>query len=282
MSSSKKTISSERRGIVEELHASARRNFPRRRVIIKGFNDLWQADIVEMRPYSKYNRGHNYILTVIDALSKYAWAVPLKSKAGRETADAIAKIIRESGRCPKNLQTDMGKEFYNADVQKVLKKHDINHYSTYSVLKASIIERWNRTLKNDMWRMFTLNGSHKWVNELPRLVSDYNNRRHRTIGMRPVDVNSEVAEKLLGTVYSHIKIMGPAKFKVNDSVRVSKHKTTFSKGYTPNWTTEVFKIVKVQRTNPVTYLLEDYRGKQIAGAFYEYELHRTTHPNVTW
>jgi hypothetical protein len=279
-SSKKKIISSERRQLVEELHAPARKNFPRRRVIIKGFDDLWQADIVEMRPYSSFNRGYHYILTVIDTFTKFAWAVPLKSKSGRETADVIAEIIRKSERCPSNLQTDMGKEFYNVDVQKVLKKHDINHYSTYSVLKASIVERFNRTLKEKMWKMFTLNGSYKWIDALPRLVSDYNARKHRTIGMRPADVTPAIAKKLLDTVYSSIKIAGPAKFKVGDKVRVSKYKTIFEKGYTPNWTTEVFMIVKVQRTNPVTYLLEDYRGKSLAGAFYEFELHRATHPDV--
>jgi len=99
-------ISSEKRRLVEELHAPARRNFPRRRVIVWGYDDLWQADIVEMRPYSSFNRGYHYILTVIDVLSKYAWAVPLKSKGGSETTNAIAEIVRESERCPKNLQTD--------------------------------------------------------------------------------------------------------------------------------------------------------------------------------
>ncbi|XP_018347703.1 PREDICTED: uncharacterized protein LOC108751792 [Trachymyrmex septentrionalis] len=71
--------------------------------------------------------------------------------------------------------------------------------------------------------------------------------------MRLSDVTSAIAEKLLGTVYIAIKIAGPAKFKVGDSV---------------------------QRTNPVTYLLEDYRGKSVAGEFYEHELHRATHPDV--
>ena len=136
-SSEKIQISSEKRQLVEKLHAPTRRNFPRRRVIVRGYDDLWQADIVEMHPYSSFNRGHHYIFTVIDVLSKYAWAVPLKSKGGSETADAIVEIIRASGRCPKNLQTDMGKEFYNVDVQKILKKHNVNHYSTYSTLKAS-------------------------------------------------------------------------------------------------------------------------------------------------
>jgi len=119
----------------------------RRCVIIRGYDDLWQADIVEMRPYSGYNRGHHYIFTVIDVLSKYAWVVSLKSKGGSEL---IVEIIRTSGRCPKNLQMYMGKEFHNVNVQKILKKHDVNHYSTYSTLKASVVERFNRTLKNDM------------------------------------------------------------------------------------------------------------------------------------
>ncbi|XP_011068650.1 PREDICTED: uncharacterized protein LOC105154666 [Acromyrmex echinatior] len=102
--------------------------------------------------------------------------------------------------------------------------------------------------------------------------------------MRPVDVTSAIVKKLLDTVYSALKIADPVKFKlsvnVSDSVSVSKYKTIFEKGYTPNWTTEEFTIVKMQHTNPVTYLLEDYRGKCVAGAFYEHELHHATHPDV--
>ncbi|XP_036139524.1 uncharacterized protein LOC118644641 [Monomorium pharaonis] len=212
-----------------------------------------RADIIEMHPYSRFNKGYHYIFTVIDVLSKYAWAVPFKSKGGSETANAFAKIIRKSSRHPKNLQTNMGKEFHNADVQKRLKKHNINHYSTYSVMKASVVERFNCMLKNDMWKQFTFNGNYKWIDMLPRLVFNYNTRKHRTIGMRPIDVTLEVAESLLAAVYNAIKITGPAKFKVGDSVRSSI---------------------------PIPYLLEDYRGKSISGAFYEYELHRAIYPDV--
>ena len=88
-------------------------------------------------------------------LSKYA-----QEQGGSHIADAIAEIIRSSGRCPKNLQTDMGKEFYNADMQKILKKHDVNHYSTYSTLKASVVEWFNRTLKNRHIEDVTLNGNY--------------------------------------------------------------------------------------------------------------------------
>ncbi|XP_043263174.1 uncharacterized protein LOC122403621 [Colletes gigas] len=280
MAEKKKTPSIEKRRLVEELHAPARRHFPRRRVIVHGYDDLWQADVVEMRPYTRYNRGFHYILTVIDVLSKHAWAIPLKTKNGTEVSTAIGKIIRDGGRYPKNLQTDKGKEFYNANVQKLLSKYNINHYSTYSVMKASVVERFNRTLKNNMWKMFTLNGNYKWIDSIQHLVSKYNARKHRTIGMRPIDVTPTNAAKLLTTVYSHVKIAAPARFKVGDAVRVSKFKTIFEKGYTPNWSTEIFTIAEVQKTNPATYLLKDAYEKPIAGGFYEHELQRVANSDV--
>ena len=89
-----------------------------------------------------------------------------------------------------------------------------------------------------MWKMFILNGNYKWIDELPRLVSDYNARKQQTIGMRPADVTPAIAERLLDMVYSAIKIAGPAKFKVG--VRMNKYKTVFEKSYTPNWTTKIY------------------------------------------
>jgi len=80
MRSDENVVSAEKWRLVEELHAPMRKNFPRRHVIVRGYDDLWQADIVEMHSYSRFNKGYHYILTVIDVLSKYAWAVPLKSK----------------------------------------------------------------------------------------------------------------------------------------------------------------------------------------------------------
>jgi len=87
MRSDEDVVSVEKRQLVEELHASARKNFLRRRVIVRGYDDLWQADVIEMHPYFRFNKGYHYILTVIDVLSKYAWAVPFKSKSGSETAN---------------------------------------------------------------------------------------------------------------------------------------------------------------------------------------------------
>ncbi|XP_018360506.1 PREDICTED: uncharacterized protein LOC108759522 [Trachymyrmex cornetzi] len=244
-----------------------------RDIIVRALHDM-QKD--SLKVYSDMEKK-----SIINVLSKYAWAIPLKSKNGNDVAAALSTIFREDERYPRNQQTDQGKEFYNATVQKnIVKRYNINHYSTYSVMKASVVERFNRTLKNNMWKTFTLNGSYKWIDELPRLLSDYNHRNHRTIGMRPIDVTSTVAKRLLSMVYSHVKIAASTRFKIGDPVRISKFKTIFEKGYTPNWSIEIFYIVKTQRTNPATYLLKDYQGKPIAGGFYEHELQRVSNPDV--
>ena len=148
----------QREQIVKELHKPARRNYPRRKVGVRGIDETWQADLVDMQAYSKLNKGYTFLLTVIDNVSKFAWAIPLKNKTGVVLKDALNKIF-EAGRVPVNLQVDKGTEFYNQNVERLLNKYKVHLYSSYSNLKASIIERFNRTLKTEMWKKFSLNGN---------------------------------------------------------------------------------------------------------------------------
>lgn len=269
-----------KRQLVEELHAPARKHFKRRKVIIKGIDDLFQADLVDMSAYAKQNQGFHFLLTVIDTFSKYAWVVALKNKSGRSVKDALSSVFDE-GRVPRHLQTDDGLEFYNQNVKALLKEHGIKHYSVYSHLKASIIERWNRTLKTAMWKEFSMNGSYRWIDIVQPLCDDYNNSFHSTIKMRPVDVNKFNEEKLLRHVYRIDEpLVSKTKFAVGQHVRISKYKHVFEKGYTPNWSNEIFKIAKIRYTNPETYLLIDSQDNPIKGGFYKYELQSVADPKL--
>lgn len=266
--------------VVLELHRSVRRNFPRRKTFISGLNDTFQADLVEMIPYKNVNKNFKYILTVIDIFSKFAWAIPIKSKTGQDVTDGMKKVFA-SGRIPKNIHTDQGKEFYNTTFHELMEKYAINHYSTYSTKKAAIVERFNRTLKNKMWKKFSLQGSYRWLTLLPRLVKEYNNTKHRTIQMKPIDVNANVENKLLKERFKYaMSLKNHTKFNVNDFVRISKYKSNFAKGYTPNWTTEIFQVCKIQLTDPITYKIKDLEGNIIAGGFYEYELLKVKYPKI--
>ena len=151
--------------------------------------------------------------------------------------------LRYQDRTPQKLHTDMGKEFYNSQFESLMESYNIKLYSTYSNLNASIIGRFNRTLKNMIWPEFSLHGNYKWLDTLSTLVSKYNGTKHRSIGMKPKDVTTDDEEELRQRFYEHRKIpMRRQKIKVGDKVRVSKLKNVFEKGYIANWSTEIFTI----------------------------------------
>lgn len=276
-----------KKDVVDELHRGARKNFPRRNYVMRGINDTFQADLVEMIPYAHQNKGYRYILMVIDVFSKRAWAKELKNKTGEEVTKAMASIFTDfPNHIPKNLHTDQGKEFYNQHFQKLMKKHGINHYSTYSKLKASIVERFNRTILNKIWQKFSLQGSHNWLTNLKKVIDEYNHSHHRTIQMKPINVTKANEKDLLRTVYKrneipfNVNINKRSKFKRDDHVRISKYKSIFEKGYTPNWSTEIFQISKILPTTPITYLLNDSSKTEIKGCFYQHELQKVKHPDI--
>lgn len=165
--------------VVREIHAYARKVFPRRKYTMFGIADTIQADLMEFQPFKRENRGLRYILIVIDVFSKMAFAEGIKDKTGVEVTKAmeniIRKIYRHNNRPIYNLQTDNGKEFFNSTMKRLLEKHNINHYASYSFLKSSIVERLIRTIKRQLYMRFSLQGTYKWVNILDEVIDKYNN-----------------------------------------------------------------------------------------------------------
>ena len=141
----------------------------------------------------------------------------------------------------------------------------------------SVCERWNRTIKNKMWKRFTIYNSTKYLDILPKLVEEYNNTKHRSIGMTPVEASKKKNEgEVYLSLYGKMKrTVSKPKFKVGDKVRMSKYKRpVFDKGYTPNWTEEIFTVDRIFYTNPITCKIKDELGEEIRGAFYEQELQK--------
>lgn len=102
--------------------------------------------------------------------------------------------------------------------------------------------------------------------------------------MKPIDVNKLNEKHLLNTVYKTNQTLlvqnGKYRFSVGDIVRISKHKTVFEKGYTINWTPELFKVKQIIPTQPISYLLNDLNDQPISGSFYEYELQKSLNSNI--
>ena len=268
--------------LAEELHKPVRKHFKKRRVISKHVDDIWAADLVDMQYYSRSNQGYKYILMVIDVFSKYGWAEPLKNKTGIEIIRAFSKIWDNGQKPPKYLWTDKGREFYNKAFREVLEKKKVHLYWTENEEKSSVVERWNRTIKSRMWKYFTKNRTGVYIDVLPSIIEKYNNTYHRSIKCSPSDARKPSNYQHVFNALYNVEnvndintLRPPPKFKVGDQVRISKLKKKFEKGYTANWTEEVFTIEKVQATIPYTYKLKDTRNETIQGTFYEPELQLT-------
>ncbi|KAE9530001.1 hypothetical protein AGLY_011463, partial [Aphis glycines] len=194
------SIIEELQGLANELHRPARKVFPRRSIITRFKDDLWQADLMDMQSHSKQN---------LDTYTKYVWVESLKNKTGKE--------------CTKGT--------------------------------------WN------------------WYNRISKIIYNYNHTKHRSIKCTPYEARIKNTSKIKSNIQSNKTSYKP-KFKINDKVRISKYKHIFSKGYTPNWTTEIFTVSKVLHTEPITYQLKDGSNNIILGGFYVQEIKLTDFPNT--
>ena len=252
------------------MHKPVTKKFPKRIVYASGIDEIWAADLVDMQAFSKFNQGFKYLLAVICIFSKYGWLVPLKDKTGKSVASAFNKIFKD--RKPEKLWVDKGKEFYNKDVRAL-----IELYSTENEEKSSVVERWNRTMKEKMFKYFSANSTRKYIDVMDQMVHDYNHTTHSSIKMSPVEASKMNYEnKVWKNVYGKLKVdYKKPKYSVGDKVRITKKKKTFEKGYTPRWTEEVFTISQVLHTIPTTYKIADYNNEEIQGTLYEQELQKT-------
>ena len=252
------------------LHRPVRKKFARRKTFSKGINDVFQADLADLQNLSCYNDNFRYLLTCICVFSKFAFAIPVKDKRGVSIANAFEKIF--SQRLPNFLQSDRGSEFLNHEVQSIFRKHNIKHYWSFNDdIKASCVERFNRTIKTKIFRYLTHHNTNRWIDVIEDFFSSYNNSYHRTIGMTPNQVNSDNQEEVAKRTYPP-KVKPEWKYKIGDKVRISRYKHIFEKGYLPNWSEEIFTIADCFPTNPVTYAVSDLSGLIIKGKFYEAEV----------
>lgn len=257
---------------VYTLHRPARKRIKRNKILVSGLDDQWESDLIDVQSIAKYNSNYKYLLTCIDSLSKFAFVIPLKDKSGESITSAFKKIFKT--RQPRKLRTDMGKEYLNRKFQAFLKDKGIIFFTSKNETKAAIVERFNQTLKNKMWRFFTATRQQRYVDVLEDMVDSYNETVHGSTGMAPADINVMNAENVWRKMYNfpHKQKQRKTKFKVGDMVRISKAKKTFEKGYRPNWTREVFKIVKVYKKERPEYRIQDLMGEDILGKFLDQEL----------
>ena len=248
-----------------------KRLFPRRRVVARFPFDVWQADLIEYPGLEFHNKNFRYVLLVVDVFTKMVYVEPLKRKMGENTAEAMEKIISSVSAPPVMLVTDRGKEFYNQSFQNVMFSNGINHFSVPSrtKFKASVAERAIRTIKTKLDRYMQHTKKKSWVTVIDDIVDGYNRTPHSAHKLAPLDVNNDNRQLVYKRLYPKEDVIVQCKLKKGDKVRKIRVKTDYEKGYTPNWSEEIYEIVEIRQKHSVCwYKIADTSGKILDGIFY--------------
>ena len=258
-----------------ELNKPTINKFERQKVIVNHINEIHSTDLVDMSQYSKINKNYKYIFTNIDVFSKIAYAYPIKSKKIQDIKACFEKIFQKNK--PKYIWSDKKPAFLSKEMQKFFKNNNVKIYYTNSHLKAVVIERFNRSLRELMMKHFVKNNNTIWYNILPKLIKIYNNRYHSTIKMKSIQVNKNNEKYIKENIYTYDKTSKNPKFKINDLVRISlKRRDLFDKpSRNIKWSEELFKIHSINKSNVITYKIKDLNDEIIEGIFYQQELQKT-------
>jgi len=266
-----------------ELHRPAPRVKHFRKVIVEHIDEIWSADLVDMSAYASENNGKKWLLNIVDTMSRFAWSVPMKSKTAEETLRSFKQVLETSGRQPRKIWFDRGSEFINASMKAFLKQQKIIPFHAEGPSGAVMVERLNRSLKEIMWKRFSINHSYRWVDMLSEILHFYNTRKHRSIGMTPTEASKpENEQRIIDLQDTDLSRRAQTHqrdqkiFRLGDWVRISRQKMVFSKGYTARWSEEIFHVTSILHTNPPVYELVDLLGKKVIGGFYSAEIQATT------
>ena len=257
-----------------------RHKFPRRRIVAHYPFEMVMSDTINYRSIAvPHNRHYKYIMVCIDVFSKKAWAYPMKTMTEIDATKALEHMFRDMPDLPKNLITDRGTEYYNSKVSALLKRLGIHHYSIRGRHKASVAERFIRTLKSRLEKYFyereiqLKRRSPNWIDVLDQFVSNYNNTYHRSIKMAPSQVNENNRKEVYRNLYPKLPDNTRARLKKGDKVRVVRAKNVFEKGYTKGWSDEIYQIEKVFLQNDIDYYkLADLNGQELPRTKYYWEL----------
>ncbi|MEW8544955.1 MAG: DDE-type integrase/transposase/recombinase [Candidatus Thiodiazotropha sp.] len=281
------------------VNRPVRRTFRRGHIVTRGIRDQFDLDLIDMGRLSKYNDNVKFLLTAVDAFSRVAMVKPLKDKKAETVLGALKLMLGGQNKC-RAVRTDAGAEFKNEKARKFFEAHNIKHFYAHPPLKAQIVERFNQSLKQMIYRYLHNRNTYRYIDKLAAIVNSYNHRPHRALGtLSPSQVTEDNEISLWNEMYINRpykgkrapsetaqlstksnkgnakKLRPAAKFtlKVGDLVRISFSRHAFERSFYQRFTEEVFRIrQRIMRDNIPMYMLADLRGEIIRGKFYRPEL----------
>lgn len=255
------------------LYKPAKNKFPTPAVHVKKINEQFDIDLMDVSKDASENDGTRFLLSMIDVLSKFGYVIPLKTKETAEVARAAETVFNRV--VPDRLCSDRGHEFSGRAFQDMIKLKGIQHFYAGGSGMCSIVERFNRSVKSRIAKYQFKKNTMRYIDALPALVKGYNKSYHRSIKMKPEEVNEENDHIAYENLYSKRKIPSviPYQFQVGDSVRISGKKHPFRREFFQRFSLEIFTISKRMRQQNINmYKIKDCGGEEIVGTFYAAEM----------
>ena len=247
-----------------------------------------QIDLIDLSSLSNHNNGNNFLLTAICSFTKKAWIQPLKSKSGKDVLIGFKEILKRAQKIPSSILSDSGKEFRNKIFLSFCKENNIKTYEAFSSFHGAIVERFNQSIKNRLFKWMDFNKTENYLPYLSQILEGYNNTEHSSTDVSP---NLAWRDKSLHPIirdknqkyYNSIKRIKP-RFKIGDIVRIkSLTNSAFTKGYDVQNNSELFTVETVTSHLPIPLyeiksLNNPLEGKS-KGKFYGYEMTKVTIEN---
>ena len=263
------------------LNKNTIRHFPRKLTYSPHFFNQLQIDLMDVSPWAAQNDNVKFLFIAIDVFSRYVWVYPIKNKSAETVLHCLKQLIASEGKIPKYIQTDEGKEFFNTSMNKFCAENDIIHFHTYTEIKCALAERFIRTLRMRLTRLWDIRGTFHYLDVLPEIIEGYNNGYHSTIKTSPAEARKEENNlEINETLYAKQQKPEKPKFTVGQHVRILMKRGPFTKELVSPWSREIYTIASVNRTgsDPYVYTLKDFRGHIIKGIFYTQELSAVNPP----
>ena len=225
-----------------QLHKDVKQKF--KQILSRGVNENWQMDLMDMSKVGKIsgNKGHNWLLNVVDVYSRHAWSVPIKRKSANLVNVALLEIISNVGKFPTNINHDDGNEF-KGDVKRTLIKENVKQWISEKddINKNAIVERFNRTLRGLLKRYWTMTGKHNFINVIDDLIYNYNHTTHGAF--KDLYTPQEVYDGKHFNIFRRLED-NEKEIKEGDLVRLMIKKGVFSKSDDPKWSKEIYEVVE--------------------------------------
>ena len=216
------------------------------------------------------------IIAGIDVFSRLASARSVPDLKAATVSKALMEIIADLQ--PQRIRHDFGGEYVNRTVSSALKERKVSHVIANLPYKSSVVERFGRTLKSQLYKAMEAGGTTKWTALLQPTIKAYNHRIHSSLGMTPIEAEkkentAKLWFKFRNKHFKHLPPPSDYKYDVSECVRIAHAREPLKKEFFQTFSTRLYFIsARYSKSNIHRYTLKDEHNTPLRGSFVQSQL----------